>query len=266
MENAQALAATAKLGSEPERAQILLFKVYTPCRVAPEPTKAKSGKKHHAPPFGPRQPWLRCTWQSAVSACIGGANITNVGDRKETGSAGTSHWPRVGSRLACTAESPPGAPPAHREPTGRVPILDLSREYRAIGPLLLKAVEAVFSSQNFIMGAQVAEFERAAAEKCGVAHAIGCSSGTDALWLALEGAGIGPGDAVITTCFSFFATVSAILRAGAQPLLADIDPETFNLDPAAAKHAWSRPLGPPFGRFCRFTSMARPPTGTASRF
>src|SRR5271165_5865484 len=85
------------------------------------------------------------------------------------------------------------------------------------------------------MGAQVAEFERAAAEKCGVAHAIGCSSGTDALWLALDGAGIGPGDAVITTAFSFFASVSAIVRTGAQPLLADIDPETFNLDPAAAK-------------------------------
>jgi dTDP-4-amino-4,6-dideoxygalactose transaminase len=101
--------------------------------------------------------------------------------------------------------------------------------------MLLKAVEGVFSSQNFIMGPQVAEFECAAAEKCGVAHAIGCSSGTDALWLALEGAGIGPGDAVVTTAFSFFATVSAILRTGAQPLLADIDPETFNLDPAAAK-------------------------------
>jgi dTDP-4-amino-4,6-dideoxygalactose transaminase len=101
--------------------------------------------------------------------------------------------------------------------------------------MLLNAVAAVFSSQNFIMGAQVAEFERAVEEKCGVAHAIGCSSGTDALWLALEGAGIGPGDAVITTAFSFFATVSAILRAGARPLLADIDPETFNLDPAAAR-------------------------------
>jgi dTDP-4-amino-4,6-dideoxygalactose transaminase len=85
------------------------------------------------------------------------------------------------------------------------------------------------------MGPQVAEFERAAAEKCGVAHAIGCSSGTDALWLALEGLKIGPGDAVVTTAFSFFASVSAILRAGAQPLLADIDPETFNLDPAAVK-------------------------------
>lgn len=116
-----------------------------------------------------------------------------------------------------------------------MPSLDLSREYRAIGSILLQAVEGVFSSQSFIMGPQVAEFERAAAEKCGVAHAIGCSSGTEALWLALEGAGIGPGDAVVTTAFSFFATISAILRTGAQPVLADIDPETFNLDPAAAR-------------------------------
>jgi dTDP-4-amino-4,6-dideoxygalactose transaminase len=113
--------------------------------------------------------------------------------------------------------------------------LDLSREYSAIGPLLLKAVEAVFSSQNFIMGAQVAEFERAVEQKLGVAHAIGCSSGTDALWLALQAAGIGPGDAVVTTAFSFFATASAILRTGAQVVLADIDPETFNLDAAATR-------------------------------
>src|SRR6202161_362874 len=144
------------------------------------------------------------------------ANITNVGDREK---------------------SPQGTLP-------RVPGLDLSREYRDIGPLLLKAVEAVFSSQNFIMGAQVADFERAAAEKCGVAHAIGCSSGTDALWLALAGAGVGAGDAVITTCFSFFAAVSAILRAGAKPLLVDIDPETFNLDPAAARACLESAAGP----------------------
>jgi dTDP-4-amino-4,6-dideoxygalactose transaminase len=135
------------------------------------------------------------------------ANITNVEDREK---------------------SPQGTLP-------RVPGLDLSREYSAIGPLLLKAVEAVFSSQNFIMGAQVAEFERAIEQKCGLAHAMGCSSGTDALWLALQAAGIGPGDAVITTAFSFFATVSAILRTGAQAVLADIDPETFNLDAAATR-------------------------------
>jgi dTDP-4-amino-4,6-dideoxygalactose transaminase len=117
----------------------------------------------------------------------------------------------------------------------KVPNLDLAREYLAIGPLLLQAVEAVFSSQKFIMGPQVVAFERAAGEACGVTHAIGCSSGTDALWLALEGVGVGPGDAVITTAFSFFATVSSILRAGAKPILADIDPDTFNLDPAATQ-------------------------------
>jgi dTDP-4-amino-4,6-dideoxygalactose transaminase len=153
------------------------------------------------------------------STQLGGANITNVGDWKESGA------------------------PALSVPI-RVPILDLSREYRLIGPLLLKAVEAVFASQKFIMGPEVAQFERAAAEKCGVAHAIGCSSGTEALWLALEGAGVGRGDAVITTCFSFFATVSAILRTGAQPLLVDIDPETFNLDPAAARASLKSAAGP----------------------
>jgi dTDP-4-amino-4,6-dideoxygalactose transaminase len=120
-------------------------------------------------------------------------------------------------------------------PPRRVPGLDLAREYEAIGPLLLKAAESIFSHQNFILGAQVGEFECAAAGKCQVPYAIGCASGTDALWLALAAAGIGPGDAVITTAFSFFASVSCILRAGARPLLADIDPETFNLDPAAAR-------------------------------
>jgi dTDP-4-amino-4,6-dideoxygalactose transaminase len=112
-----------------------------------------------------------------------------------------------------------------------VPSLDLAREYAAIGPMLLQAVERVLSSQNFVMGAQVAEFEQAAAVKCGVRHALGCASGTDAIWLALAGAGIGPGQVVVTTAFSFYATVSAILRTGAKAVLADIDPETFNLDP-----------------------------------
>jgi dTDP-4-amino-4,6-dideoxygalactose transaminase len=125
----------------------------------------------------------------------------------------------------------PGPPPG-------VPILDLAREYSAIGPMLLQAVERVFSSQNFIMGSPVAEFEQAAAQKCGARQAIGCSSGTEALWLALSAAGIGPGHVVVTTPFSFFATVSAILRTGAQPVLADIDPETFNLDPAAVRRCF----------------------------
>lgn len=114
-------------------------------------------------------------------------------------------------------------------------MLDLSREYQRIGPELLAAVEGVLAAQNFILGQPVAEFEAAAANFCRSSHAVGCSSGTDALWLCLAAARIGPGDAVITTPFSFFATVSSILRAGARPLLADIDPRTMNLDPAAVE-------------------------------
>ncbi len=84
--------------------------------------------------------------------------------------------------------------------------------------------------QRFILGEEVWLFEAAAAEACRVPYGVGCASGTDALWLAMTAAEIGPGDAVLTTPFSFFATVSSILRVGAQPMLADIDPRTYNLD------------------------------------
>ena len=114
-------------------------------------------------------------------------------------------------------------------------MLDLKRQYRPLHRELLDAVGNVLETQQFILGEPVAAFEQAAAEQLGVAHAMGCSSGTDALWLALAAAGIGPGDAVVTTPFSFFASVSAIVRAGAAPVLADIDPATFNLDPAAVE-------------------------------
>jgi dTDP-4-amino-4,6-dideoxygalactose transaminase len=116
-----------------------------------------------------------------------------------------------------------------------VPMLDFSRQFASIRQELLDSIEAVCTSQRFILGPQVASFEQAAAAACAVPHAIGCASGTDAIWLALAAANIGPGDVVITTPFSFFASVSAILRCGAQPLLADIDPATFNLSPAAAE-------------------------------
>jgi dTDP-4-amino-4,6-dideoxygalactose transaminase len=86
-------------------------------------------------------------------------------------------------------------------------------------------------------------FEQAATGQLGVAHAIGCSSGTDALWLALVAAGIGPGDSVVTTAFSFFASVSSIVRAGATPLLADIDPVSFNLSPTAVESVLNGPRG-----------------------
>jgi dTDP-4-amino-4,6-dideoxygalactose transaminase len=108
-------------------------------------------------------------------------------------------------------------------------MLDFSRQFAVLREEILAAIALVCDSQQFILGPAVESFERAAAAACQVPHAAGCSSGTEALWLALVAAGIGPGDAVITTPFSFFATVSSILRCGAQPLLADIDPATFNL-------------------------------------
>jgi dTDP-4-amino-4,6-dideoxygalactose transaminase len=110
-----------------------------------------------------------------------------------------------------------------------VQMLDFARQYAGIRQEILEAIEKVCDSQKFILGPQVTSFEEAAATACGVPHAVGCASGTDAIWLAMAAANIGPGDAVITTPFSFFATVSAILRCGAQPLLADIDRATFNL-------------------------------------
>ena len=114
-------------------------------------------------------------------------------------------------------------------------MLDLARQYAPIREEILAALADVLDRRQFILGSPVAEFERAAAEQLGVAAAIGCSSGTDALWLALAAAGIGTNSAVVTTPFSFFASVSSIVRSGAHPLLCDIDPVTFNLDPRAVK-------------------------------
>jgi dTDP-4-amino-4,6-dideoxygalactose transaminase len=122
-------------------------------------------------------------------------------------------------------------------------MLDLKRQYRPLHRELLDALEAVLEKQQFILGEPVAAFERAAAGQLGVAHAVGCSSGTDALWLALAANGIGSGDAVVTTPFSFFASVSAILRAGAVPVLGDIEPTTFNLDPKAVESVLNSPRG-----------------------
>ena len=124
-------------------------------------------------------------------------------------------------------------------------MLDLKRQYRPLHQELLDAIGAVLQTQQFILGEPVAAFERAAAAQLGVAHALGCSSGTDALWLALAAAQLGPGTAVVTTPFSFFASVSAILRAGATPVLADIDPATFNLDPAAVEAILNGPQPTP---------------------
>ena len=122
-------------------------------------------------------------------------------------------------------------------------MLDLKRQYQPIHQELLDAVGHVLLNQQFILGAPVAGFEQAAAERLCVSHAMGCSSGTDALRLALAAAEIGPGATVLTTPFSFFASVSAILRAGATAILADIDPATFNLSPTAVEAVLDGPGG-----------------------
>ncbi len=118
-----------------------------------------------------------------------------------------------------------------------VPMLDFSRQFGEIREEVLAAITQVCDSQRFILGPAVEQFERSAGAACGTAHAVGCASGTDALWLAMAALDIGPGDKVVTTPFTFFASVSAILRCGATPVLADIDAETFNIDPEAVKKA-----------------------------
>ncbi|MCU1286329.1 MAG: DegT/DnrJ/EryC1/StrS aminotransferase [Acidobacteriales bacterium] len=118
-----------------------------------------------------------------------------------------------------------------RKPTS-VPMLDLSRQYAAIRTEVTEAIERVCASQQYIMGKAVVDFESEAAQFLGVKHAIGCASGTDAIWLSLLAGGVGPSDEVFTTPFSFFATASTIIRIGAKPIFVDVDPNTLNIDPA----------------------------------
>ncbi len=119
-------------------------------------------------------------------------------------------------------------------------MLDLKRQYESIAEEVKAAIESVLTSQHFIGGAELDRFERESAEYLGVRDSVGCASGTDALWLALFASGAGPGSSVITTPFSFFASVSAIVRCGGTPVLADIDPATLNLDPDAVEGALKR--------------------------
>ncbi|MCO6449958.1 MAG: DegT/DnrJ/EryC1/StrS family aminotransferase [Caldilineales bacterium] len=118
-----------------------------------------------------------------------------------------------------------------------VPLVDLQSQYESIKPEIDTAIQRVIDNSAFIMGSEVAAFEQAFAEYCGVKHAIGVSSGTGALFLALLGYGIGPGDEVITTPFTFFATGEAISQVGARPAFVDIDPVTYNIDPAKIEAA-----------------------------
>src|SRR5713101_2935565 len=115
----------------------------------------------------------------------------------------------------------------------RVPLLDLSEQYRALAAPIRAEIDAVLASQRFILGPQVKAFEKAICDYLHAPHAIGVSSGTDALLAVLMALRIGPGDAVITSAYSFFGTGGCIARVGARPIFVDVDASTFNLSPAA---------------------------------
>lgn len=113
----------------------------------------------------------------------------------------------------------------------RVPLLDLSEQYRTLAVPIRAELDQILASQNFILGPKVAAFEGAIGRYTGAPHAIGVSSGTDALLALLMALEIGPGDAVITTAFTFFATAGCIARVGATPIFVDIDPASYNISP-----------------------------------
>ncbi len=137
-----------------------------------------------------------------------------------------------------------------------VPFLDIERQEAPISGELMEAVARVVEARSYVLGATVAEFETAMAERVGAGHAVGVASGSDALYLALRLLDLEPGDEVITTPFTFFATAGAIENSGGRPVFADIDPRTFNLDPAAVRGRRS-PSAP--GRSSRSTCSGRWP-------
>lgn len=119
----------------------------------------------------------------------------------------------------------------------KVPLLDLHAEYEGLRAPVLEAVERVLSSQQFILGPEVAALEEEVARYTGARYAVGCASGSDALLLALMALDVSAGDEVITTPYSFFATASAITRLQARPVFVDIDPATFNINPSLIEDA-----------------------------
>ena len=126
-------------------------------------------------------------------------------------------------------------PPGAASTATPVPLLDLGLAHRAIAEELKRDFERVLTSGQFILGAEHDAFERELAQATGLTHAIGLSSGTSAITLALQAMGVGPGDEVILPAFTYFATASAVAHAGATPVFADVEPHRFGLDPASVE-------------------------------
>ena len=122
-------------------------------------------------------------------------------------------------------------------PVSSVPMLDVGRGNWPLKQEFMAAIERVIDSGRFLHGPEVGELERTVNDVCGTAHAIGCASGSDALLLALMAIDIEPGDEVIVPSFTFFATASAVSRLGAEPVFVDIDPLTYNMDPASLEQS-----------------------------
>jgi dTDP-4-amino-4,6-dideoxygalactose transaminase len=122
----------------------------------------------------------------------------------------------------------------------KIPLLDLQAQDAAIGREVRTALEGVLQTQQFVLGVPVAAFEREMAEFCGAGDAVGVGSGSDALYLALNALGVGPGTAVITSAYSFVATATAIVRLGARPVFVDIDRGSFNVTPEGVAQAIER--------------------------
>jgi dTDP-4-amino-4,6-dideoxygalactose transaminase/acetyltransferase-like isoleucine patch superfamily enzyme len=196
--------------------------------------------------------------------------VSRVGERLPPGPRPVC--PRTGERYVIEGERCRPAAPGEDEgeagtdeekgddDRGPIPLLDLQMHHAPLLPAIRAAIDRVLVSGRYILGEEVESFERECAQYVGVRHAIGVSSGTDGLLLAMMGLGIGPGDEVITTAFSFFATAGSIARLGARPVFVDVERETLLLDPARVEAAITprtRAIVPVhlYGRPCDFDAL-----------